>query len=120
MVEGKTDRAIVGRSTDPANHCYLVYAANGKGDIVDALKISKNSYAAYAVSPASLTTDYWLITAGSDVLEHQRTLLYDKCCPDMESLLLNSARAEKVIAAIHLYRFDTERSYMTFTEKLKV
>ncbi|MCY4466745.1 MAG: DUF4435 domain-containing protein [Chloroflexi bacterium] len=90
MLEGKTDRALWTEYM-PTNHCYLVYA-DGKDDIVDALKIPV--LRGISGIAGIVDADYWLIT-DADELDIEN-LLYDDCCPDMESILLSSPALKKV------------------------
>lgn len=111
MVEGKTDH-VFWEEYRSKEDC-TIYPVKGKGRIVAALNITKkrgNRGVAGIVDG-----DYWLITDADEL--GTENLLYDKCFPDMESLLLNSNALKKLLRN-HLYRFDIERVH-EFAEKLK-
>ena len=50
--------------------------------------------------------DYWLITEADEL--STENLLYDDCCPDMESVLLNSPTLKKVLRN-NLYNYGVEQ-----------
>lgn len=108
MVEGETDRALwVKYMAD----CEL-FPTKGKDVIIDAVKnpILRDLPGIAAIVDA----DYWLITQSAVCIEN---LLYDGCCPDMESILLNSPALKKVLR--HTFsKYEIEQIH-EFAEKLK-
>ena len=109
MVEGKTDRALW---TEYMTDCAL-FPTRGKDVILDALKTSM--LRGLSGIAAIVDSDYWLICQ-SDELSTDN-LLYDDCCPDMESILLNSPALKKTLR--HTFSdYETEQIH-EFAEKLK-
>jgi len=110
MVEGRTDRALWTEFI-PDHHAYLVYA-DGKSDIVDAL----NAPVMRGIEGIAgiVDADYWLITDAAEL--GTENLLYDDCCPDIESLLLCSPALKKVLRN-NLYSYDVDEIH-AFADKL--
>lgn len=109
MVEGKTDRALW---TEYMADCAL-FPTRGKDVIIDALK----SYGLRGLSgiAAIVDSDYWLICQADELSTDN--LLYDDCCPDMESILLNSPALKKTLR--HTFSdYKTEQIH-EFAERLK-
>ncbi len=110
MVEGKTDE-VLWEEFRSRKDCTL-YPAQGKDKIIAALGVSK---ARGMLGVAGIVdADYWLIT-DADELDTEN-LLYDECCPDMESLLLDCDALKKLLRN-HLYNFDIEAVHQ-FVDKL--
>ena len=109
MVEGKTDRALW---VEYMADCAL-FPTRGKNVIIDALK----SYGLRGLSgiAAIVDLDYWLISQADEL--HIPNLLYDDCCPDMESILLNSSALKKVLR--HAFSDYGIEQIHEFAEKLK-
>lgn len=109
MVEGKTDRALwVEYMADCAP-----FPTKGKDVIIDALKTP--TLRGLPGIAAIVDSDYWLICQ-SDELSTDN-LLYDDCCPDMESILLNSPALKKVLR-LTFSDYEPEQIH-EFAEKLK-
>ena len=91
LVEGKTDQ-VLWEEYRSVRDCTL-YPAKGKDKIIAALSVSKNRGVRGIAGIVDL--DYWLITDADELgIEN---LLFDECCPDMESLLLDSPALRKVL-----------------------
>ena len=113
MVEGKTDE-VLWEEFRSREGCTL-YPAQGKDKIIAALEVTmKRRMNGIA---GIVDADYWLITEADEL--GTENLLYDRCFPDMESLLLNSDALKKLLRN-HLYRFDIEiEKVHDFAEKLR-
>ena len=110
MVEGKTDE-VLWEEYRSRDDCTL-YPAYGKDKIIDALDVARRRDMRGVAG--IVDADYWLITE-ADVLGTEN-LLYDGCCPDMESLLLCSPALKKVLRN-NLYNYDVNEVH-AFAEKL--
>ena len=110
MVEGNTDRALW---TEYAADGCLLRPAKGKDIIIDVLKTP--FVCGLKGIAGIIDSDYWLIT-GADELGTDN-LLYDDCCPDMESLLLKSDALRKVLR--HSIDADDIQQLHDFADKLK-
>lgn len=91
MVEGKTD-AVLWEEYRSREDCTL-YPAQGKDKIVAALHVLKQRKMRGIAG--IVDADYWLITDADEL--GMDNLLYDDCCPDMESILLCSPALKKVL-----------------------
>ena len=111
MVEGTTDRAML-REYMAAKDCYLVYA-DGKANIVDALRTPV--LCGLRGIAGIVDSDYWLITQSNEL--RTENLLYDDCCPDMESILLDSPALRKVLR--HSINAEDIEWLHEFADKLK-
>ena len=111
MVEGKTDQVLWEEYRSQQDS--TLFPTKGKDRLVAALKIcGKRGYRGIA---GIVDGDYWLIT-GSDELGTEN-LLYDDCCPDMESVLLDSPALKKVLR--HSIDTDDFDELHAFADKLK-
>jgi len=107
MVEGVTDRALWAEYAD----CDPI-PTQGKDLIVDALK-------SYMLREAKgiagiIDLDYELISQSFE--RELPNLLYDDCCPDMESILLRSPALKKILRN-NLYNYEIDDVHQ-FAEKL--
>lgn len=109
MVEGKTDRALW---TEYMTDCAL-FPTRGKDVILDALKTPM--LRGLSGIAAIVDSDYWLICQADELSTDN--LLYDDCCPDMESILLNSPALKKTLRHA-FYDYESEQIH-EFAEKLK-
>ena len=110
LVEGKTDE-VLWEEYRSREDCTL-YPAYGKDKIIDALRVTKKRGMRGIAGIVDL--DYWLITDADEL--GTANLLYDGCCPDMESLLLCSPAMKKVLRN-ELYNYDIEEIHR-FADKL--
>lgn len=101
MVEGKTDE-VLWEEYRSREDCTL-YPAYGKNKIIDALEVARQREMRGVAGIVDL--DYWLITDADEL--GTENLLYDDCCPDMESILLSSPALKKVLRN-ELYSYDIE------------
>lgn len=111
MVEGKTDE-VLWEEFRSRKDCTL-YPAKGKDRIIAALDISKKR--GMSGVAGIVDADYWLITQADDL--DTDNLLYDDCCPDMESLLLSSDALKKVLR--HSINVDDMEQIHQFADRLK-
>ncbi len=113
MVEGKTDEVLWEEYKNKKCFLYPVPRGKGKDIIIDALK----SYMLRGLSgiAAIVDSDYWLICQADELSTDN--LLYDDCCPDMESILLNSPALKKGLRHT-FYKYEIEQIH-EFAEKLK-
>ena len=109
MVEGKTDRALW---TEYMTDCAL-FPTRGKDVIIDALKTPM--LRGLSGIAAIVDSDYWLICQADELSTDN--LLYDDCCPDMESILLNSPALKKTLR--HVFSDYEIEQIHEFAEKLK-
>ncbi len=102
MVEGKTDHVFLEeyRSKEDCT----VYPVNGKDRVVAALDITNKRGSRGVVGVVD--ADYWLISEADEL--GTDNLLYDDCCPDMESILLSSPALKKLLRN-ELYNYDIEK-----------
>ena len=109
MVEGVTDRALWAEYAD----CEPI-PTQGKDLIIDAL----NSYMLKDAKGIAgiIDLDYTLISQSYE--RDMPNLLFDDCCPDMESLLLGSDALRKVIR--HSIDADDIQQLHDFADKLKI
>lgn len=110
MVEGKTDE-VLWEEFRSRKDCTL-YPAQGKDKIIAALGVSRTR--GMLGIAGIVDADYWLITEADELATEN--LLYDECCPDMESLLLDCDALKKLLRN-HLYDFDIEAIHQ-FADKL--
>ncbi len=109
MVEGTTDRALW--TEYAADDCHL-RPAQGKDIIIDVLN---TPFVRGMQGIAGIVdADYWLITEAEEL--GTENLLYDDCCPDIESMLLCSPALKKVLRNT-LYNHDVDEIH-AFAEKL--
>lgn len=101
MVEGKTDE-VLWEEYRSREDCTL-YPAYGKDKIIDALEVARKREMRGVAG--IVDADYWLITDADEL--GTRNLLYDDCCPDMESIVLSSPALKKVLRN-ELYNYDIE------------
>lgn len=101
MVEGKTDE-VLWEEYRSREDCTL-YPAYGKDKIINALEVARKREMRGVAGIVDL--DYWLITNADELATDN--LLYDDCCPDMESIVLSSPALKKVLRN-ELYNFDIE------------
>ena len=104
MVEGKTDE-VLWEEYRSREDCTL-YPAYGKDKIINALEVARKREMRGVAGIVDL--DYWLITKADEL--GTENLLYDDCCPDIESLLLCSPALKKVLRNV-LYNFDIEETH---------
>lgn len=109
MVEGKTDRALW---TEYMTDCAL-FPTRGKDVIIDALKTPM--LRGLSGIAAIVDSDYWLICQADELSTDN--LLYDDCCPDMESILLNSPALKKTLR--HTFSDYEIEQIHEFAERLK-
>ncbi|MCY3780793.1 MAG: DUF4435 domain-containing protein [Chloroflexi bacterium] len=110
MVEGKTDE-VLWEEFRSREDCTL-YPAQGKDRIIAALGVTKKR--GMQGVAGIVDADYWLITEADEL--GTKNLLYDDCCPDMESMLLCSPALKKVLRN-NLYNYDVDEMHQ-FAEKL--
>ncbi len=110
MVEGKTDH-VLWEEYRAKEDCTL-YPAQGKDKIIAALDITKKR--GLGGVAGIVDADYWLITDAKEL--GSENLLYDDCCPDMESLLLDSDALKKVLR--HSIDIEDIEEIHGFAEKL--
>ena len=91
MVEGKTD-LVLWEEFRAKDDCTL-YPTQGKDKIIDALQVTRKRELKGIAG--IIDADYWLITDADEL--GAENLLYDDCCPDMESILLCSPALKKVL-----------------------
>ena len=111
MVEGKTDEVLWEEFRSREN-C-TIYPAKGKDRIIAALAVSKQRKMSGVAG--IVDADYWLITEADEL--GTENLLYDGCCPDAESILLDSDALRKVLRH-SIHADDTEKLH-SFADKLK-
>ena len=111
MVEGKTDE-VLWEEYRSRDDCTL-YPAYGKDRIIDALQVA-NRRDMRGVA-GIVDADYWLITEADEL--GTENLLYDDCCPDMESILLSSPVLDKLLRN-NLFSFEID-DIRLFVAKLK-
>lgn len=92
LVEGTTDRALWGKFA--AEDCHL-RPAQGKDTIVDVLSSTFLKGKGMNGIAGIVDADYWLLTDADEL--GTDNLLYDDCCPDAESILLDSGALKKVL-----------------------
>ncbi len=109
LVEGVTDRALWAEYA--ADDCQL-RPAQGKDLILEVLRAPflRDMPGIAGIVDA----DYWLITEADEL--GIANLLYDDCCPDMETILLRSCALRKVLRN-QLYKCDIEAIHR-FADKL--
>ena len=110
MVEGKTDE-VLWEEFRSRKDCTL-YPAKGKDKIVETLQVSGKRGLRGIAGIAD--ADYWLIRNAPEL--GTDNLLYDDCCADMESIMLDSPALKKVLRN-NLYNFDIEEIHR-FADKL--
>ncbi|MCY4019236.1 MAG: DUF4435 domain-containing protein [Chloroflexi bacterium] len=111
MVEGKTDQ-VLWEEFRSREDCTL-YPAKGNDKIIAALEVAKKRDMR-GIS-GIVDGDYWLITDADEL--GTDNLLYDDCCPDMESILLESPALRKVLR--HSINADDMQQLHEFADKLK-
>jgi hypothetical protein len=111
MVEGKTDH-VFWEEYRSREDC-IIYPVNGKDRVVDTLGIT-NKRGSRGVAGV-VDADYWLISEADEL--GTENLLYDDCCPDMESILLSSPALKKHLRN-ELYNYDIEEVH-ELADKLK-
>ncbi len=111
MVEGKTDQ-VLWEEFRSREDCTL-YPAQGKDKIIAALEVTmKREMRGIA---GIVDADYMLITQAHEL--GTDNLLYDDCCPDMESILLESPALRKVLR--HSISAEEIEHLHAFADKLK-
>lgn len=110
MVEGKTD-AVLWEEYRSREDCTL-YPAQGKDKIIAALRVLKQRKM-HGIA-GIVDADYWLISDADEL--GTDNLLYDDCCPDMESILLDSGALKKVLR--HSIHIDDMEQIHQFADKL--
>ncbi len=110
MVEGKTDE-VLWEEYRSREDCTL-YPAHGKDKIIAALGVAKKR--GMCGIAGIVDADYWLIIDADELATEN--LLYDACCPDMESLLLCSPALKKVLRN-NFYDYEIEDIH-EFAEKV--
>ncbi len=110
LVEGTTDRALWAEYA--ADNCHL-RPAKGKDIIIDVLNTP--FLRGLQGIAGIIDSDYWLITKADEL--STENLLYDDCCSDMESLLLNSDALKKVLR--HSINIDDTEQIHQFADRLK-
>ncbi|MCY3864429.1 MAG: DUF4435 domain-containing protein [Chloroflexi bacterium] len=104
LVEGKTDE-VLWEEFRSREDCTLI-PAQGKDKILAALEVTEARDMRGVAGIVDL--DYWLITKADEL--GTDNLLYDDCCPDMESIVLCSPALKKVLRN-ELYNFDIEETH---------
>ena len=102
LVEGKTDE-VLWEEFRSRKDCTL-YPAQGKDKIIAALQVSRKR--GLRGVAGIVDADYWLITEADEL--RTENLLYDDCCPDMESIQLCSPALRKVFRN-NLYNYEVEQ-----------
>ena len=113
MVEGKTDH-VFWEEYRSKEDC-TIYPVNGKDRLVATLDIT-NRDGSRGVA-GIVDADHWLISEADEL--GTDNLLYDDCCPDMESILLSSPALKKLLRN-ELYNFDIDiKKIHELADKLK-
>ncbi|MDE2858227.1 MAG: DUF4435 domain-containing protein [Chloroflexota bacterium] len=112
MVEGKTDE-LLWEEFRAKDDCTL-YPAKGKDKIIAALEVAKKREMRGIAG--IVDADYWLVTNAEEL--GTENLLYDDCCPDMESILLHSPALRKVLR--HSINADEIEQLHAFADTLKI
>ena len=110
MVEGKTDQ-VLWEEYRAREDCTLL-PAQGKDKIIAALEVTRKRKMRGVAG--IVDADYWLITEADEL--GTENLLYDDCCPDLETLLLSSPALKKVLRN-NLYNYDVDEIH-EFAEDL--